>query len=177
MTWKRLDVWSPADIATTIRLWDAGKTGSEIAAALSVERTRSAVLGYVHRLRVAGQSFTRKTTPKGTRVRDKQERRRIYQRAALQPPKPPKPRKEPRVPPPPVDASNAKPWTERTFGECAFPISGQGADTFSCCTPTGGKTYCAAHASIMFAAPATRAQIEAAKRAREAKAKSLRMAA
>jgi hypothetical protein len=153
MTWKRLDVWSPADIATTIRLWDAGKTGEEIAKQLSVKRTRSAVLGYVHRLRVAGQSFTRKTTPKGQRLRDKGERRQARSMRVAAPPRPPKLRKEPRVPPPPVDASNAKPWTERTFGECAFPISGEGADMLSCCTPTGGKTYCRAHHALVYQAP------------------------
>lgn len=42
-----------------------------------------------------------------------------------------------------------KPWVERKFGECAYPVAGEGADTLSCCAPTEG-TYCAAHRAIMY---------------------------
>jgi GcrA cell cycle regulator len=56
----------------------------------------------------------------------------------------------PPVPPPPVDATHARPWLTRAFGECAYPIAGEGADTLSCCAPTLGKTYCLAHAAIMY---------------------------
>jgi GcrA cell cycle regulator len=42
-------------------------------------------------------------------------------------------------------------WTEREAGECAFPI-GEPAEPgmqLSCCAPTGGGTYCAAHRALM----------------------------
>lgn len=42
----------------------------------------------------------------------------------------------------------AKPWLEREFGECAFPVAGEGIDTFSCCAPTDG-TYCPGHDALM----------------------------
>lgn len=49
------------------------------------------------------------------------------------------------------DATFARPWTERVFGQCAFPISGEGADVVSCCAPTDGKTYCPACEAVVFA--------------------------
>lgn len=50
----------------------------------------------------------------------------------------------------PLPESNPKPWLERAFGECAFPVSGEGADTLSCCAPSGERTYCKDHHRIMF---------------------------
>lgn len=59
---------------------------------------------------------------------------------------------KPKLPPPrEIDISVAaepKVWTERRFGECAWPVDGVGADTRSCCNPTGGKTYCRTHEAV-----------------------------
>lgn len=70
---------------------------------------------------------------------------------------PSKPATQKKVPPPPpitLDeaVAHAKPWLERRTGfECAFPVSGAGSDTMSCCAPVPeGQTYCAAHRRIMF---------------------------
>jgi GcrA cell cycle regulator len=42
--------------------------------------------------------------------------------------------------------SNPKPWLERLSGECTWPVSGEGADTFSCCAPvTPGTCWCEDH--------------------------------
>jgi len=60
------------------------------------------------------------------------------------------PRKSPARVAPVADVTGAKPWTERKTGECAFPVGGEGADTLSCCAPSGGGTYCAAHMARMF---------------------------
>lgn len=40
-------------------------------------------------------------------------------------------------------------WLTRKKGECAFPVAGEGQWTLSCCNPTRGHTYCAAHRSAM----------------------------
>jgi hypothetical protein len=48
-----------------------------------------------------------------------------------------------------VLSPNAKPWLERKARQCAYPVSGEGADTWSCCNPTDGDAYCAGHARLM----------------------------
>lgn len=46
----------------------------------------------------------------------------------------------------PLAGSSPKPWLERAFGECAWPVGGEGADTISCCLPAMlGRPYCPAH--------------------------------
>lgn len=46
-----------------------------------------------------------------------------------------------------------RPWTTRKPGECAFPVGGMGADTLSCCAPTGRTgdvwQYCPVHLAVM----------------------------
>jgi hypothetical protein len=84
-------------------------------------------------------------------------------------------------------ASTPKPWLERRFGECAYPVSGEGAETFSCCAPVWKRTekdgrivwlpYCEGHWRRAHQSAATEAQKKAAIKAREAKAKQLRRAA
>jgi hypothetical protein len=46
-------------------------------------------------------------------------------------------------------SATARPWITRVFGECAFPVGGEGADTLSCCAGTGGESYCAHHRQVM----------------------------
>lgn len=63
-------------------------------------------------------------------------------------PRPPKPvtSVEPVNAPP-----GAKPWTSRAFGECARPVAGDGADTWSCAMPVApGRQYCLACCALMF---------------------------
>lgn len=42
-------------------------------------------------------------------------------------------------------------WTERRRGECAYPVGepDQPGMQLSCCAPTGGGAYCAAHKGLM----------------------------
>lgn len=60
-----------------------------------------------------------------------------------------------------VEPLHARPWTTRAFGECAYPVSGEGADTFSCCLPVLSKAdgsqsvYCRGHHERAFVAPKT----------------------
>ena len=50
----------------------------------------------------------------------------------------------------PLVGSTPRPWVQRAYGECCFPVGGGGADTLSCCLPvvrTG--LYCLGHAEIL----------------------------
>lgn len=51
----------------------------------------------------------------------------------------------------PLCGSTPRPWLQRRFGECCFPVSGSGSDTLSCCLPTAhsGGLYCAGHLTIL----------------------------
>lgn len=40
-------------------------------------------------------------------------------------------------------------WTSREFGECAFPVDGEGADTRSCCNPVKVGSYCEGHRAVV----------------------------
>lgn len=46
--------------------------------------------------------------------------------------------------------STARPWLEREFGQCAFPVCGDGADVWSCCGPVTSGSYCDGHKAVMF---------------------------
>lgn len=50
----------------------------------------------------------------------------------------------------PIEGSTPRPWTERTFGQCAWPVEVVGAEEqHSCCEPRDGdRPYCAHHRSI-----------------------------
>lgn len=142
--------WSDLQTTTMTRMWDAGHSGTEISDA--VGKPRNAVLGKIYRMYDAGFPFTRermknadriasrrtvKQQPTGARKRSKKRAEVHIARAAA-------------LAEPYVEVA-AKPWTERAFGECAFPVGGQGADTLSCCAKTPEKaTYCLRHQAIMY---------------------------
>lgn len=52
-------------------------------------------------------------------------------------------------PAPPTDCQS-RPWLTRAHGECAFPVSGEGAETFSCCDECAPRSeYCATHRKLI----------------------------
>lgn len=54
----------------------------------------------------------------------------------------------------PIDGSNPKPWELRRHGECAFPVTGLGDETWSCCGPVEpGSGYCHGHREILAGRP------------------------
>lgn len=162
-------VWTDEAITSLKAWWAEGLSARTIGERLGV--SRNAVLGKIHRLGCA----TRALPSAPTRIRLGLAKAGGAPKQARAP-KPPKVKRQrvvnsfaavnaarraasPQGPeiiePVPVvfDATKAKPWLERRFGECAYPISGTGADTFSCCLPTGEHTYCKAHRRIMFVKP------------------------
>jgi GcrA cell cycle regulator len=175
--------WTDRIVAELCRLWDLGETATSAAEKLSTQFdaaiTRNAVIGKIHRLRKAGHEFKREKqnlTPiaegaRATRVlqrvaQQRSERqikedlaiiaraRQAAARAERESRRPAKVAAKPAVPAAIIDATFAKPWMARLFGECAFPIAGEGADTVSCCAQVRkGSSYCRAHHQLMFVKP------------------------
>jgi len=128
-----------------------GKSGGEIARELGV--TRSAVMGKLHRLglkrgraEALDVQITRKSAKKPREPRAKPVREAIFYKSNM-----------PKLKHAYLDVelqsvinSVPKPWIERAYLECAFPIEKDG-EVHSCCLPTGaGHNYCAGHRKIMF---------------------------
>jgi GcrA cell cycle regulator len=179
--------WTDDRVDRLTAMWTEGRTASEIKDALGYT-SRSAVLGKVRRLglpfrdkeetaanmyrmRFPGSKGGAAALAKAKAAKPKVEkpRRVIHAPATVS-----RVRMAPQPPSTPgklLDVTAAKPWTQRAFGECAYPVSGEGAETFSCCLPApAGATYCAGHWKVMVAKPATPGQIRAAAAARAARA-------
>ena len=139
--YNQQSLWSDADLATLRRLWLEGYTSRAIGDVLG--RTRNAVLGCVHRHNMNDRV---RATP---------------QKPINMAPKPPKPKAPPKKlsEQPPVlvmptvkrEYTGARPWITRQPFECKFPVSGIGADTFSCCKPTRLLYgYCKEHEAVVY---------------------------
>lgn len=139
--------WPPEMTDRLRQQHGAGLSASQSARVLNAEfgsvLTRNAVIGKTHRLGL------KRETPRSPRMAAKREPKirfarvlRVKEDLRLKRIAPPEPASM-------TDVTCAKPWLERTFGECAYPVSGVGADTWSCCAPTSER-YCRAHARLMF---------------------------
>jgi GcrA cell cycle regulator len=166
-----MTTWTDERVEILTTMWDEGASAGKIALKLGGV-TRSAVLGKLNRMKLLGtrppqtglinyrqamrelaaiQRMSRPTRPPKAAKRTPKapvHASAVIRRAAL-----PKGKHYEAVAPLIVDASKAKPWLERRFGECAYPISGEGAETVSCCQPAETTGYCAAHGSVMFTKP------------------------
>jgi len=135
----RASPWTPEAVATLNRLLQQRYTIAQIAVVIGT--SRASVQKRMMRTGLQSKSpYAEQNAPRAKR------------KATWMVPRPHGPRAEPMpivedTPPPP----GAKPWTERAYGECARPVSGFGADTYSCAQPTGGATYCPGCRLIMFA--------------------------
>lgn len=144
--------WTPDRVDTLKRLWLDGLSYSQIARQLG-GTSRNALIGKINRM---GMSY--RATPA--------DPQHVFRTARPRPPRPPKaalkaPKApayivlgrlhegKPATPLPPLReitlSVEPRHWLTRKFGECAWPVSGEGAATLSCCAPSSGATYCAAH--------------------------------
>lgn len=147
--------WTTERVELAKKLWAEGRSATEIANRLG-GFTRSAVLGKLNRL---GLLKTREKpsaparVPRAPRpIRLPKDTRLVIAGcgAVLQVPKAHPPRQVVE-PPKALVASKPKPWIEREPGECAYPVSEDGADVHSCCAPVKGDgAYCKAHRRLMF---------------------------
>ena len=137
---KKPPVWSAEVIATLTRMREGGYSPAEIAR--TIGKTRKAVIGKIWRLGLAdparaaaSRSLVGKVSAKAIKP--------IRQDTT------PKELKEVRA----VDESLMRPWTERQFGQCAFPVV-RGEVTYSCCADVKGhKSYCPEHQRVMYLTP------------------------
>lgn len=145
--------WSLEEADFISKMWKMGNSASQIGEMIG--RTRNSIIGKIHRLgvnRVSSNKELREIAPQAHRLK------RIRPKPRPQP-QPKLPSAEilsfpPRPSPEPIggiSTENAKPWLQRRAFQCCYPVSGSGADTMSCCTPTGGHTYCPGHQKVMYA--------------------------
>lgn len=139
--------WTDERLERAARLWNSGFSASIIAHKLGGV-SRNAVIGVIHRRKLSTRSpqaapatFAVKPRRDVKNVRHSSQVVSMARVKAM--------RREPEPSPALIDVTHAKPWTERAFGECAYPVSGAGADTLSCCQPAGEKGYCKAHWAVM----------------------------
>lgn len=154
--------WTPERVETLTQLWKEGVSCSRIAAFLDPRGglSRNAVIGKVHRLGLMGRAAP---SQPGKANRGKGPK---PSKAVSQPKRAPEPRSIPvnrggvtaptivrraELEPVPlpvlreVQSLHARPWTEREPGQCSWPISGEGAETLSCCAPAYRRGWCRPH--------------------------------
>lgn len=150
--------WNADAIEKLKRLWRDGLSCRAIGKDMGV--TRNAIIGKVGRLGLPKRS-------KAVNQANQISGRRVFKRPHIA--KPPSRARVPKLdaeaiarrvamPTKAVDlgalpGTHPRPWITRQFGECAWPVSGEGADTLSCCARTGGHVYCAGHLAIRSPAP------------------------
>ena len=155
--------WTDARIAQLTRLWSQGVSAAGIAEALG-DVSRSAVLGKLHRLRLLrsrkaasaprrfdGQTRAAAPVRPGAAVLAPSAARSVGPiTPPITPPVPPRsPWREAAFEP--LAGTTPRPWLTREFGECAFPVGGDGDQLMSCCAPVKARSgYCPTHHAVAF---------------------------
>lgn len=161
--------WSDAGLETLSLLWKGGATALMIAKALP-GRSRSAVLGKISRLGLKRDGALSIINQKrnGERMNAEGRAKRAAKpkappALAVVPPRPSTPAPQPALPPKPTaDAlvtmkpeffkpQQARPFMERSMGQCAWPLT-VGGELMACCDPvspkSGGRLWCAHHTRL-----------------------------
>lgn len=189
--------WTDDRTETAKRLHREGYSATQIAKQLG-GLTRNAVIGKLTRLGLSRRDSPRepsksavhpvrivasKPTPEqgGSTPLAARAKRLIVivERAAPEPGEPRHPRHDADLSL--FDGPGGRPWTERRFGECAWPVGGDGADVRSCCAPVAvdamgepASAYCGPHHRAGHAAQTTTARAD--KNARKDTLKAARAA-
>jgi hypothetical protein len=141
-------VWSEQAVSLLQRFYvqeglSAAETAAALDRALGGKPTRNAVLGKAQRLGWSKPASEPRAPPPP----------RSFPKARCGPVRWARPL--PETPLPPLREAKAdsrpKPWLERQFGECAYPLgepAGPGLQ-MCCAASTGGETYCAPHRALM----------------------------
>lgn len=166
-----------------IALWNEGLSALQIARQLApnVICSRNAVIGIIHRLREKGDTVPPELRPRDSTAVERSGGYALPRNFAVRVrlPAPPAPSRKtaftPPPPPPPPKVKDAParieimplnpmPWTQRAFGQCAFPLEADGSPAIrtdsevvlSCCDPVhvhprrGAQKYCLTHCEVMF---------------------------
>ncbi len=149
--------WTAEQIRRLGELWTQGVSAGEIGKRLGV--SRSAVLGKLSRLGLLG--MVRQTLPKLELERSAKPRPRGSAPVAGNGPRR---RRGPGLLREVATGAEARLWTTRRPGECAWPVAGHGPDLLACCAAVGHDrhawAYCPAHRGLMFI-PAKPVDVEA----------------
>jgi hypothetical protein len=148
MTAPKLATWNDANVEQLKALVKEGLSAGQIAKRLGL-KTRNMVIGKVNRLglslgatRALEQSkalLRTNSSGGGTRAYPN----RVYKVPVLKV-------IAPQLPEVAEDLPFQRPWIERGYRQCAWPI-GEGANLNSCCAPTAeGDNYCTRHLKVMF---------------------------
>lgn len=140
--------WTDERVEKLKALVKDGRSAGEIAKALGL-RTRNQVIGKVNRLGLRlGATRTREQAKTKLTTNFSGGGTRIYSNRRIAPPvlKVVKPKVEEVA----EDLPFQRPWIERGYRQCAWPI-GEGANLNSCCAPTDeGVNYCTRHLRSMY---------------------------
>jgi hypothetical protein len=154
--------WTPERVNDLRTRWKAGQTASQISEAIGAE-SRSAVIGKVSRMKItraAASTPQRAPRAPASKPQDRralaadgiQAQRRAEGPAHLYINQGAVKFSAGAVPLPDLREIGAhpfaKPWLERQFRECCWPVAGSGADMRSCCAPVERRGWCSAHLEI-----------------------------
>jgi GcrA cell cycle regulator len=155
-TVRKSGLWDEHRVALLTKLWVNGKSAAEVAAALNAGMdhsrfvSRNAVIGKVHRLGLSRPERVRTSNEGKASVSriaaTNRAKAAIVSRMNAEPAKPRPPKVE-AVPLAAIESPNARPWMEREFGQCAWPLGEAGA-IMSCCNPVSRGSWCEGHAAV-----------------------------
>lgn len=137
--------WTEDRTAYAVKLWREGSSAGQIANKLresfGLKATRNMVIGRLHRLGECNNPQRDKLMQgKQRSAVAKKERVMVVRKPKPLPPQ--KPLRGPDIPTP-----FAKPWQQRTLGQCTWPLTVDGV-VWSCCGPIEKGSFCADHARL-----------------------------